>query len=62
MTDMRRVTIALPDELDRRILKLKAEDRFVRCSYSEVVRKLSLHTASQRRQRPLACPGASCTT
>ncbi len=40
MTDMRRVTIALPDELDRRILKLKAEDRFVRCSYSEVVRKL----------------------
>ena len=40
MTDMRRVTISLPDEIDRRILELKKDDRYIRLSYAEVVRKL----------------------
>lgn len=40
MTDMRRVTIAFPDALDERILKLRKEDDFIRCSYSEIVRKV----------------------
>ena len=40
MTEMRRMTISLPDELDKRILELKKDDRFVRCSYSEIVRQL----------------------
>ena len=40
MTDMRRVTIAFPDDIDKRILELKKEDRFVRCSYSEIVRQI----------------------
>lgn len=40
MTDMRRVTIAIPDDLDKRILELKKDDRFVRGSYSEVVRQI----------------------
>lgn len=40
MTDMRRVTVSLPDELDKRILEMKKDDRFVRCSYSEVVRQM----------------------
>lgn len=40
MTDMRRVTIAIPDDLDRRILELKKDDRFVRRSYAEVVRQV----------------------
>lgn len=43
MTDMRRVTVALPEELDRRILELKKDDRFVRCSYSEIVRQVLDH-------------------
>lgn len=43
MTDMRRVTISLPDELDKKILELKRNDRFVRCSYSEIVRQLMEH-------------------
>ena len=42
MTEMRRVTISLPDELDAKVLKLKKEDRFIRCSYSEIVRTLLL--------------------
>lgn len=40
MTDMRRVTISLPDEIDRRILELKKDDKYIRLSYSEVVRQL----------------------
>ncbi len=38
MTDMRRVTIALPDEIDRKILELRKKDNYIRCSYSEIVR------------------------
>lgn len=40
MTDMRRITIALPDEIDKRILDLRKDDRFIRCSYAEIVRQL----------------------
>jgi len=38
MTDMRRVTISLPDEIDRGVLELRKDDRFIRSSYSEIVR------------------------
>ena len=40
MTDMRRVTISLPDDIDRRILDLKKDSRFIRLSYAEIVRQL----------------------
>ncbi len=40
MTEMRRVTVSIPDELDKKVLELKKEDRFLRCSYSEIVRML----------------------
>ena len=40
MTDMRRVTISIPDELDKELLELKKDDRFIRASYSELVRCL----------------------
>lgn len=40
MTEMRRVTVAMPDEIDKRILELRKDDRFTRCSYSEIVRKV----------------------
>ncbi len=41
MTDMRRVTISIPPALDRSILELRRTDeRFLRSSYSEIVREL----------------------
>ena len=43
MTDMKRVTIALPNNLDKKILELKKDDRFIRCSYSEIVRQVLEH-------------------
>ena len=40
MTDMKRVTVAVPEEIDRRILALRKSDDYVRCSYGELVRRL----------------------
>lgn len=40
MTEMRRVTFSIPDDLEREILNLKKSDEYVRDSYSELVRKL----------------------
>ena len=37
---MRRVTIAIPESLDEKILELKKDDRFIRCSYGEIARRL----------------------
>lgn len=40
MTDMRRVTICVTDVQDNAILNMRKEDRFVRCSYAEIVRQM----------------------
>lgn len=40
MTEMKRVTVAVPEDLDRRILELKKNDAYIRCSYGEIVRRL----------------------
>jgi len=42
MTDMRRVTISIPDEIDQRVLAMRKEDEYARCTYSEIVRRLVL--------------------
>lgn len=52
MTDMRRVTISLPEEIDKQILELRKDDRFVRCSYAAIVRQMlerGLDTARSNR-------------
>lgn len=41
MTDMKRTTISFPDELVDRIFSLRKDDRFTKCSYSELVRQLT---------------------
>ena len=40
MTDMRRITISIPDELDKKIVEVRKDDRFIRCTYSEIVRQI----------------------
>ena len=42
MTEMRRVTISLPNDIDKRILSLKKTNKFVKESYSQIVRQLLL--------------------
>lgn len=54
MTDMRRITIALPDEIDRRILELRKDDRFVRCSYAEIVRQLLEHALGESSKKAVS--------
>lgn len=41
MANMKRTTISLPDELSERIFALRKDDRFIRCSYSEIIRQLT---------------------
>lgn len=41
MTKMKRTTVSLPDELTERIFALRKDDRFIRCSYSELIRQLA---------------------
>lgn len=43
MTTMKRVTIALPETIDEKILELRKDNRFIRCSYSEIVRRVMEH-------------------
>ena len=38
MTDMKRITISLPADIDKRIIELKKTDKFARSSYAEVLR------------------------
>ena len=52
MTEMRRITIALPDEIDRKILEMRKDDRFVRCSYAEIVRQLLEKGLVSERGKP----------
>lgn len=40
MTDMRIISVAIPDDLDRAILDIKKKEDYVRLTYSEVVRRL----------------------
>ena len=40
MTDMKRITVAFPEEIDQAVYELRKDDRFVRCSYSEIIRKM----------------------
>ena len=52
LTDMRRITIALPDEIDRKILELRKDDRFIRCSYAEIVRQLLERGLAKEADKP----------
>lgn len=40
MTNMRRVTICFPDEVNEKILNLRKTDEYVRCTFGEIVRRL----------------------
>ena len=40
MTDMKRMTISMPDEIDRKMREMKKDDQYARYSYSEIVRVL----------------------
>ena len=41
MGSMKRTTISFPDDLTERIFALRKDDRFTRCSYSDLIRQLT---------------------
>lgn len=40
MTDMRRITVSFPEDIEQAIMELRKTDKYSRCSYSELVRML----------------------
>ncbi len=40
MTEMKRITVAFDDDIDKGIFELRKKDDYVKCSYSEIVRRL----------------------
>lgn len=42
MTDMKRVTVSIPEDTDKKLLELRKTEPFIRCSYSEIVRRMIL--------------------
>lgn len=40
MTDMKRLSISVSDDMERSIIELRKTDEFCRCSYAEIVRQL----------------------
>lgn len=56
MTEMRRMSVAIPDELDKRLLALRRDDRFARCTYSEIVRRM-LEQALDNHAKPQKANG-----
>ena len=40
MTDMKRITVSFPDDIDQALVELRKQDGFERCSYSEIIRRL----------------------
>ena len=41
MTDMKSTTVSFPEELTARIFALRKDERYIRCSYSELIRQLA---------------------
>lgn len=39
-TEMKRISISLPEEIDNQVIELKKTDMYCRCSYAEIVRML----------------------
>lgn len=40
MTGMRRITVSIPEGMDKEIMEIRKNDRFIRCTYSELVRQI----------------------
>lgn len=40
MTEMKRVTFSIPEEMAKKVLMLRRDDKFIHCSYSEIIRRL----------------------
>lgn len=53
MTEMKRVTVSFPDDLDAAIIALRKTKQFERCSYSEIVRNLIARGLDVPPDRPV---------
>lgn len=40
LTDMKRISVSFDEDIDRGIFELRKDDEYLKCSYSEIVRRL----------------------
>ena len=40
MTDMKRTTVSLPDEMVARLDRMKQSEEYANCTYSELIRRI----------------------
>ena len=40
LTDMKRMSVSFDEDIDRGIFELRKDDEYLKCSYSEIVRRL----------------------
>lgn len=54
MTEMKRISVAFSDDLDDGIFELRKKDEYVKCSYSEIIRrlvKIGLEVESKKQEK-----------
>lgn len=60
MTGMKRITVAFPDDIDKAVYELRKDDRFVKCSYSEIIREMvALGIQADKEKRSTENQGVS---
>lgn len=47
MWSMRRICLAIPDDLDKLILEKRKQDEYIKLTYSEVIRRLLFSAVGQ---------------
>jgi len=40
MSDLKRMSISITEEMERKIVEMRKTDEFCRCSYAEIIRQL----------------------
>ena len=48
MTEMRRVTVSIPENIDRKVQALRQQEEYSRCTYSEIIRRLITQALEQK--------------
>lgn len=51
MTDMKRTTVSLPDDIVDKLAELKKTDEYKNCSYSEIIRRLIVAGLPSKRRK-----------
>lgn len=49
MTEMKRISVAIPDALDNQIMAIRKQDKYIRLTYSGLIRQLLVDAVERER-------------